>query len=215
MRARALAPSITPALTEAAPVRHRAACGPFTAVLHWRHPALFQDTVPQPDPSRLGARHLQPPTMPGSPQHRHRQPPAAAAPPSPLGEREARKHPGAWQGRCKQGRAGGRTGSSSPSPTLMTSPPSTFISFCRFPARRLGFDRHFSSPSRLTVWGQGVGQLGLCSPPGSALRCPQPHRCPPTRAMWQGLSSLPATPSPPAPWGGTGGTFTGGHTAPP
>lgn len=40
--------------------------------------------------------------------------------------------------------------------TLMTSPPSTFISFWRFPQSRLGLERHFSSPSRFTgqeEWG--------------------------------------------------------------
>lgn len=43
------------------------------------------------------------------------------------------------------------------------------------------------------MWGQGVGQLGLCLPPGSALRCPQPHRCLPARAMRQG-NTEPASP---------------------
>lgn len=45
-----------------------------------------------------------------------------------------------------------------PGCTLMTSPPSTFISFWRFLERRLGLERHFSSPSRLTGWEEGESQ---------------------------------------------------------
>lgn len=45
-------------------------------------------------------------------------------------------------------REGGR--GANPGCTLMTSPPSTFISFWRFPESRLGLERHFSSPSRFT-----------------------------------------------------------------
>lgn len=43
----------------------------------------------------------------------------------------------------------------------MTSPPSTFISFWRFPERRLGLERHFSSPSRLTGGEEGESQHGF------------------------------------------------------
>lgn len=78
----------------------------------------------------------------------------------------------------------------------MTSPPSTFISFWRFPARRLGLERHFSSPSRLTGWEEEESQHSFtCCQTQMLLTPPTPpsHPCCPGQPDGESPSWVPLT----------------------
>lgn len=109
--------------------------------------------------------------------------------------------PGDVAGDVSTGAGKGGGGRADPSCTLMTSPPSTFISFWRFPARRLGLERHFSSPSRLTGWEEGESQHSFtcCQTRTSPTsQTPLSHHCCPGQpareapSQWMQCCSLPA-----------------------
>lgn len=97
--------------------------------------------------------------LPGNTRCQRHGPQELSHPSAPPGRGWRREH-GSQEGRRWEGRPR-RGGEERPGFTLMTSPPSTFISFWRLPARRLGLARHFSSPSRLTGGGRGQSPWGV------------------------------------------------------
>lgn len=84
--------------------------------------------------------------------------------------------PGGHRDRTQEGGGVLQTQAAKGAHTLMTSPPSTFVSFCRFPARSSGFDFHFSSPSRSTAWKETwASVLSLCPADLGQDPAPGPH----------------------------------------